>query len=125
MLKINNKEYKTLSETIKFTRSKINNKTGYSLLFEVDFKYKENEYLTFYIDFLNDKDFKKIENKTYTKEKIKMFELFTNKNFIDHVDGNILLRFGKINNNLIETTLKIDGKEVILEYNGMLSINKD
>lgn len=125
MLKINNKEYKTLSETIKFTRSKINNKTGYSLLFEVDFKDKENEYLTFYIDFLNDKDFKKIENKTYTKEKIKMFELFTNKNFIDHVDGNILLKFGKINNNLIETTLKIDGKEVILEYNGMLSINKD
>ena len=49
MLKINNKDCEVTEETIKFTKSKINNKDGYSFLLSVDFY---GGYLTFYIDFI-------------------------------------------------------------------------
>ena len=47
MFKINNKDCQVIEETIKFTKSKINNKDGYSFLLSVDFY---GGYLTFYID---------------------------------------------------------------------------
>ena len=122
MFKINNKYCEVLEETIKFTKSKINNKEGYSILFSVDFN---GGYLSFYIDFFDKKDFKKIENKIFTKEQIKMFELYSNKKFIDYIDGEIYLKFGAISNNSVETTLKIDDQEVKLEYNGSLLLIKD
>ena len=81
MLKINNKDCEVLEETIKFTKSKINNKEDYSILLSVDFN---GGYLSFYIDFSDKKDFKKIENKIFTKEQIKMFELYSNKTFLDY-----------------------------------------
>ena len=122
MFKINNKDCQVIEETIKFTKSKINNKDGYSLLLSVDFY---GGYLTFYIDFSDKKDFKKIENKIFTKEQIKMFELYSDKQFIDYIDGEIYLKFGAISNNSVETTLKIDDQEVKLEYNGSLLLIKD
>ena len=122
MLKINNEDYEVIGETIKFTKSKINNKDGYSLLLSIDFN---DGYLTFYIDFFDKKDFKKIENKIFTKEQIKMFELYSDKKFIDYIDGEIFLKFGAISNNSVETTLKIDGQEVKLEFIGSLSLIKD
>ena len=122
MFKINNKYCEVLEETIKFTKSKINNKEGYSILFSVDFN---GGYLSFYIDFFDKKDFKKIENKIFTKEQIKMFELYSDKHFIDYIDGEIYLKFGAISNNSVETTLKIDDQEVKLEYNGSLLLIKD
>lgn len=125
MLKINNKNYEILQETIKFTKSKMNGKDGYSLLFAVDFKNEIDGYLSFYIDFFEDKDFKKIENKSFTKNKIKMFELFDTKNFIDYIDGNIVIKFGKISDNYIEVSLLVDDYAVTLEYDGLLLLLED
>lgn len=122
MLKINNKDCEVLEETIKFTKSKINNKEGYSFLLSADFY---GGYLTFYIDFSDKKDFKKIENKIFTKEQIKMFELYSDKHFIDYIDGEIYLKFGAISNNSVETTLKIDDQEVKLEFISSLLLIKD
>lgn len=122
MLKINNKDYEVTEETIKFTKSKINNKEGYSLLLSVDFK---EGYLTFYIDFFYKKDFKKIENKIFTKKHIKMFELYYDNNFIDYIDGEIFLKFGTISNNSVETILKIDDQEVKLDFISSLTLIKD
>ena len=78
MFKINNKDCEVLEETIKFTKSKINNKEGYSILLSVDFN---GGYLSFYIDFFDKKDFKKIENKIFTKEQIWEKVLFTEQYF--------------------------------------------
>lgn len=54
-----------------------------------------------------------------------MFELYSDKQFIDYIDGEIYLKFGAISNNSVETTLKIDDQEVKLEYNGSLLLIKD
>lgn len=122
MLKINNKDCEVTEETIKFTKSKINNKDGYSLLLSVDFK---EGYLTFYIDFFDKIDFKKVENKTYTKNQIKMFELYSDKKFIDYIDGGMFLRFDNINNNHIKASLEVNDSDMTLEYNGSLLLDKD
>ena len=66
MLKINNKDCEVLEETIKFTKSKINNKEGYSILLSVDFN---GGYLSFYIDFFDKKDLKKLKIKYLLKNK--------------------------------------------------------
>lgn len=125
MLKINNKDYEVFGETIKFTKTKINGKDGYSLLFAVDFKNEIDGYLSFYIDFFEDKDFKKIENESFTKDKIKMFELFDTRNFIDYIDGKIVIKFDKISDNYIEVLLLVDDYAVTLEYNGSLLLVED
>ena len=122
MLKINNKDYEIFGETIKFAKTKINSKEGYSLLLSVDFY---GGYLSFYIDFFDKKDFKKIENKTFTKEQIKMFELYNDKKFIDYIAGDIFLKFDNINNNHIKASLKINDHNVTLEYNSLLLLDKD
>ena len=122
MLKINNKDCEVLEETIKFTKSKINNKEGYSFLLSVDFY---GGYLTFYIDFSDKKDFKKIENKIFTKEQIKMFELYSDKQFIDYIDGDIFLKFDNINNHHIKASLEVNDVDMVLEYNGLLLLDKD
>ena len=122
MLKINNKDCEVTEETIKFTKSKINNKDGYSFLLSVDFY---GGYLTFYIDFSDKKDFKKIENKIFTKEQIKMFELYSNKKFIAYIDGDIFLNFDNINNNHIKASLEVNDLDMALEYNGLLLLDKD
>ncbi len=117
MFKINNKDCQVIEETIKFTKSKINNKDSYSLLLSVDFY---GGYLTFYINFFDKKNFKKIENKIFTKEQIKMFELYSDKNFIDYIDGDIFLKFDNINNNHIKASLEVNDLDMALEYNGSL-----
>lgn len=122
MLKINNKDCEVTEETIKFTKSKINNKDGYSLLLSVDFY---DGYLTFYIDFFDKKDFKKIENKIFTKEQIKIFELYSDKEFIDSIDGDIFLKFDNINNNHIKASLEVNDLDMALAYNGSLLLIKD
>ena len=122
MFKINNKDCEVLEENIKFTKSKINNKDGYSFLLSVDFY---GGYLTFYIDFSDKKDFKKIENKIFTKEQIKMFELYSDKQFIDYIDGDIFLKFDNINNNHIKASLEVNDLDMVLEYNGLLLLDKD
>lgn len=122
MFKINNKDCEVLEETIKFTKSKINNKEGYSILLSVDFN---GGYLSFYIDFFDKKDFKKIENKIFAKEQIKMFELYSDKNFIDYIDGDIFLKFDNINNNHIKASLEVNDLDMALEYNGSLLLIKD
>lgn len=122
MLKINNKDCEVLEETIKFTKSKINKKEGYSILLSVDFN---GGYLSFYIDFFDKKDFKKNENKIFTKEQIKMFELYSDKKFIDYIDGDIFLKFDNINNNHIKASLEVNDLDMALEYNGSLLLIKD
>ena len=54
-----------------------------------------------------------------------MFELYSDKHFIDYIDGEIYLKFGAISNNSVETTLKIDDLNMALEYNGLLLLDKD
>lgn len=122
MLMINNKDCEVTEETIKFTKSKINNKDGYSLLLSVDFN---DGYLTFYIDFFNKNDFRKIEYKIFTKNQIKMFELYSDKKFIDYIDGDIFLRFENINNNHIKALLEVNDPNITLKYNGLLLLDKD
>ena len=122
MLKINNKDCEVTEETIKFTKSKINNKEGYSMLLSVDFN---GGYLSFYIDFFDKKDLKKIENQIFTKEQIKMFELYSNKKFIDYIDGDIFLKFDNINNNHIKASLEVNDLDMALQYNGLLLLDKD
>lgn len=129
MLKINNSEYKVLASEIKYVNATHNARKGYSILVSLDIELNNAKgYVSFYVDFFEDKDFKKIENRKYVElpteidSKITMIEIFDTKDFIDCIDSKVNLEFGNINNNQIEMTLNINDKLIKLEYKGLLNI---
>ena len=129
MLKINNKEYKVLTSEIKYVNATHNARKGYSILVSLDIELNNAKgYLSFYVDFFKDKDFKKIENIIYVElptelnSKITMIEIFDTANFIDFIDSEVNLEFGNIYNNQIEMKLNINDELIKLEYKGLLNI---
>lgn len=129
MLKINNKEYKVLTSEIKYINATHNERKGYSILVSLDIELnKVKGYISFYVDFFKDKDFKNIKNRKYIElptelnSKITMIEIFDTANFIDFVDSEVNLEFGNIYNNQIEMKLNINDELIKLEYKGLLNI---
>lgn len=129
MLEINNNKYNVLSSQIKFVNAKYNKQKGYSILVTIDIELNGVKgYISFYLDFFNDNDFKNIENKEYNElptklnSKITMIEIFDTKNFVDFIDSNVIVKFGNILNNKIETNIKIDDKLIKLDYQEILDI---
>lgn len=129
MLKINNKEYKVLTSEIKYVNATHNARKWYSILVSLDIELNNAKgYLSFYVDFFKDKDFKKIENIKYVElptelnSKITMIEIFDTANFIDFIDSEVNLEFGNIYNNQIEMKLNINDELIKLEYKGLLNI---
>lgn len=130
MLKINNKECKILLSEIRFVSAIYNKQKGYSILVKIDIELNDVKgYINFYVDFFNDNDFKNIENKEYNElpteldSKITMIEIFDTKNFVDLIDSNVIVKFGKILDNKIEINVKIDDELIKLDYQGILDIN--
>ena len=129
MLKINNKEYKVLTSDLKYVDATDNSKKGYSILVSLDIELnKVKGYISFYVDFFKDKDFKNIKNRKYIElptelnSKITMIEIFDTANFIDFIDSEVNLEFGNIYNNQIEMKLNIKDELIKLEYKGLLNI---
>lgn len=54
-----------------------------------------------------------------------MFELYSDKKFIDYIDGDIFLKFDNINNNHIKALLEVNDPNTTLKYNGSLLLDKD
>ncbi len=129
MLKINNEECKILLSEIRFVNAKHNKQKGYSILVTSDIEVNGVKgYISFYVDFFDNNDFKNIENKEYNElptnldSKITMIEIFDTKNFVDFIDSNVIVKFGNILNNKIETNIKIDDKLIKLDYQEILDI---
>ena len=129
MLKINNSEYKVLASEIKCVNATHNARKGYSILVSLDIELNNAKgYVSFYVDFFEDKDFKKIENRKYVElpteidSKITMIEIFDTTDFIDFIDSVVNLEFGDIDNNQIKMILSINDKLIKLEYQGLLSL---
>lgn len=129
MLKINNKEYKVLTSEIKYVNATHNARKGYSILVSLDIELNNAKgYISFYVDFFKDKDFKNIKNRKYIElptelnSKITMIEIFDTANFIDFIDSEVNLEFGNIYNNQIEMKLNINDELIKLEYKGLLNI---
>lgn len=129
MLRINNNEYKVLTSDLKYVDATYNSKKGYSILVSLDIQLnKVKGYISFYVDFFKDKDFKNIKNRKYIElptelnSKITMIEIFDTANFIDFIDSEVNLEFGNIYNNQIEMKLNINDELIKLEYKGLLNI---
>lgn len=129
MLKINNNKYKVLTSKIKYVNATHNERKGYSILVLLDIELNNVKgYISFYVDFFKDKDFKNIKNRKYIElptelnSKITMIEIFDTVNFIDFIDSEVNLEFGNIYNNQIEMKLNINDELIKLEYKGLLSI---
>ncbi len=129
MLRINNNEYKVLTSDLKYVDATYNSKKGYSILVSLDIELnKVKGYISFYVDFFKDKDFKNIKNRKYIElptelnSKITMIEIFDTANFIDFIDSEVNLEFGNIYNNQIEMKLNINDELIKLEYKGLLNI---
>lgn len=129
MLRINNSEYKVLTSEIKYVNATHNARKGYSILVSLDIELNNIKgYISFYVDFFEDKDFKNIENRKYVElpteldSKITMMEIFDTTDFIDFIDSEVNLEFGDIDNDKIKMVLSINDKLVKLEYQGLLSV---
>lgn len=129
MLKINNNKYKVLTSEIKYINATHNERKGYSILISLDIELNNVKgYISFYVDFFKDKDFKNIKNRKYIElptelnSKITMIEIFDTADFIDFIDSEVNLEFGNIYNNQIEMKLNINDELIKLEYKGLLSI---
>lgn len=129
MLKINNEDYKVLLSEIKYANATYNKKKGYSILVNIDIELDSiRGYISFYVDFFKENDFKNIENKEYIElpteldSKITLIEIFDTKEFIGFIDSAVTVKFGTIKNNKIEMKLNINDELIKLEYQGMLNI---
>ncbi len=129
MLKINDKEYKVLNSEIKYASSTINNQTGFTVLVSIDLE-KEGikGYISFYVDYFKEKSIKNIENKKYIDlpteldSKISMIEIFDTKNFIDFIDSEVTVEFGRVIGDKIEIKILIDDELIKVEYQGLMDI---
>lgn len=129
MLRINNNEYKVLNSEVKYVNATHNTKKGYSILVSMDIEFNNIKgYISFYVDFFENYDFKNIENIKYVElpteldSKITMVEIFDTNDFIDFIDSEVILEFGDIDNDKIKMVLSINDKLVKLEYQGLLSV---
>lgn len=129
MLKINDKEYKILTSEIRYASSMVNNQKGFTILVNIDL---ENEgikgYISFYVDYFKEKTIKNIENKkniylpTELNSKISMIEIFDTKNFIDFIDSEITVEFGRVIGDKIEAKIFINDELIKVEYQGLMNI---
>lgn len=131
-LRINNKDCNIVSSNIKCTNATYNTKKGFSFVVEIDIKENnEKGYISFFVDFFKDNNFKNLENKKYVElpsdldSKIDMVEIYDTHNFIDLIDSYVTLLFGKIVDNKIETKFIIDDEQIKVEYEGMLDIYEE
>ena len=129
MLRINNNEYKVLNSEVKYVNATHNTKKGYSILISLDIEFNNIKgYISFYVDFFENNDFKNIENRKYVElpteldSKITMVEIFDTNDFFDFIDSEVILEFGDIDNDKIKMVLSINDKLVNLEYQGLLSV---
>ena len=129
MLRINNNEYKVLNSEVKYVNATHNTKKGYSILVSLDIEFNNIKgFISFYVDFFENNDFKNIENRKYVElptelnSKITMIEIFDTTDFIDFIDSEVILEFGHINNDKIKMVLNINDKLVKLEYQGLLNV---
>ena len=130
VLKLNNKNYKIKLAEIKYVNATNNKQKGYSILVNIDIELNNaNGYISFYVDFFKDNNFKNIENKEYIElptkldSKITMIEIFDTQNFIDFIDSEVKVKFGNIINKEIEMKLYIKDDLINIEYFGTLNIN--
>lgn len=129
MLQINNKEYKVLDSEIKSVDATYNTQIGYSFLVSLDFELNNDKgYISFYVDFFDTQNFENIENKKYkeiptkSNSKITMIEVFDTQDFIDFIDSEVNLNFGRIENNQVQMKLNIDDHLIRIDYDGLLNI---
>ena len=52
-----------------------------------------------------------------------MLEILVESDFTDYVHGKVFLNFGNIINKQINMDLRIDSKELKLDYHGLLDLN--
>ena len=126
MLKINNKEYKVLSSEVRWVNATYNKHKGYSILVDIKLKHNGiNGYISFYVDFFDNRDDNYIINKKYNElpselnSKIDSVEIFDTKTFIDFLDSNVTLEFGNIKDNKIYLKLDINDELIKIEYKEM------
>ena len=130
MIKINNASYNVINSKVKYAQSTYNGYKGYAILVTLDIVKDEFKgYVSFYVDFFLNDDFKNIENKSYIENlneydsKVSMLEILTESDFTDYVHGKVFLNFGNIINKQINMDLRIDSKELKLDYHGLLDLN--
>ena len=130
MIKINNTSYNVINSKVKYALSTYNGYKGYAILVTMDIGGGEFKgYVSFYVDFFLNDDFKNIENKSYIENlnefdsKVSMLEILTENDFTDYVNGKVFLHFGNIINKQIDMDLRIDSKELKLDYHGLLDLN--
>ena len=130
MIKINNASYNVINSKVKYAQSTYNGYKGYAILVTLDIGKDEFKgYVSFYVDFFLNDDFKNIENKSYIENlnefdsKVSMLEILTENDFTDYVHGKVFLYFGNIINKQIDMDLRIDSKELKLDYHGLLDLN--
>ena len=130
IIKINNASYNVINSKVKYAQSTYNGYKGYAILVTLDIGKDEFKgYVSFYVDFFLNDDFKNIENKSYIENlnefdsKVSMLEILTESDFTDYVHGKVFLNFGNIINKQINMDLRIDSKELKLDYHGLLDLN--
>ena len=130
IIKINNTSYNVINSKVKYAQSTYNGYKGYAILVTMDIGKDEfNGYVSFYVDFFLNNDFKNIENKSYIENlnefdsKVSMLEILTESDFTDYVHGKVFLNFGNIKNKQINMDLRIDSKELKLDYHGLLDLD--
>ena len=130
IIKINNTSYNVINSKVKYALSTHNGYKGYAILVTMDIgKGEFKGYVSFYVDFFLNDDFKNIENKSYIENlnefdsKVSMLEILAESDFTDYVHGKVFLNFGNIINKQINMDLRIDSKELKLDYHGLLDLN--
>lgn len=132
MLKINEREYNVSLATLKFVNANYNGVNGYSALVSLDITLNDVKgYISFYVDFFDNKDFNLLENKCYVDNlsnldsKISMVEIYDTFTFIDFVDNDIKVEFGKIEDDNINMKLNINDELLTLEFDSVLKLKKE
>lgn len=129
MLKINDLDYSVLKSTIKFIEATHNTIQGYSILVSLDISLNDvSGYVSFYVDFFNEKNYKLIENKIYVENindidsKISMLEIYDTFQFIDFVDNEMKVEFKSIDDDKLGVNIYINDESIKLLYDGLLNI---
>lgn len=129
MLKINNEECKIISSDIKYINCTNHNIEEYSITVKIEMELNNVKgYISFDINYFNNKDFKNIENKKYIDNPsdmepiINFVEIYDTKNFIDLIQSEVIVEFGNIINNSIEAKINIDDELIKVDYQGLLNL---
>ena len=129
MLKINNEECKIIYSDIKYITCTNHNIEEYAITVKIEMELNNIKgYISFDIDHFNNIDFKNIENKKYVdipselNSIINFVEIYDTKNFIDLIESEVVVEFGNIINNSIETKINIDDELIKVVYQGLLNL---